>query len=343
MIECYILSNKHANAAADLYFERYPERHQPHPSIFRRLENNLMNFGSFKQQRSKNYNKVGHEVDTIQVVGLVTAENTLSIRNIENHSGVSRSRALRILKKNTFKSYLSRKTQFLRDEDHGRRLNFCNWYLQKIGENRNFFSKIIWTDEAYICSNGIYNRQNNRVWAQQNPGRMVNRVQQGRFGFSVWCAILGDRILCYRIFDGILTSARYATILEDNIENAIDNMGLREREELFFQQDGAPPHNTRRIAEFLNLNFGDQWLGTNGPIRWPPRSPDLTPLDFFFWGFVKNEIYKTRSNTVEELREKFEAAIRNIRNVHIMNAVRGVSRRCRQCIANNGRQFEHLM
>jgi hypothetical protein len=40
------------------------------------------------------------------------------------------------------------------------------------------------------------------------------------------------------------------------------------------QLDGAPPHFCL-VRAFLDREF---------PDRWPPRSPDLTPLDFLFWG-----------------------------------------------------------
>jgi hypothetical protein len=30
-------------------------------------------------------------------------------------------------------------------------------------------------------------------------------------------------------------------------------------------------------------------MGRAAPMAWPPRFPDLTPLDFFLWGFVKIE------------------------------------------------------
>jgi hypothetical protein len=35
----------------------------------------------------------------------------------------------------------------------------------------------------------------------------------------------------------------------------------------------------------------DHWLGRGGPNLWPLHSPDLTPLDFLFWGFVKDIVY----------------------------------------------------
>ncbi|PNF27274.1 hypothetical protein B7P43_G05160, partial [Cryptotermes secundus] len=31
-------------------------------------------------------------------------------------------------------------------------------------------------------------------------------------------------------------------------------------------------------------------IGRGGPVTWSPRSPDLTPLDYFLWGYVKNSV-----------------------------------------------------
>ena len=50
-----------------------------------------------------------------------------------------------------------------------------------------------------------------------------------------------------------------------------------------YQQDGAPPHYALEVRNFLNDNFPGQWIGRGSEtIAWPPRSPDLTPLDFFY-------------------------------------------------------------
>ena len=49
---------------------------------------------------------------------------------------------------------------------------------------------------------------------------------------------------------------------------------------MYFQHDGAPPHNTRHVREYLNESFPNRWLGRGGPVAWAPRSPDLTPLDY---------------------------------------------------------------
>jgi hypothetical protein len=48
-----------------------------------------------------------------------------------------------------------------------------------------------------------------------------------------------------------------------------------------FQHDGAPPHFCRQVMTYLNQQYENSWIGHRGPITWPPRSPDLTPLVFF--------------------------------------------------------------
>ena len=52
--------------------------------------------------------------------------------------------------------------------------------------------------------------------------------------------------------------------------------------ELFFQQDGAPPHYALRVRDYLNEVFLQRWFGRRGSIEWPPRSPDLTKWISFF-------------------------------------------------------------
>jgi hypothetical protein len=67
-------------------------------------------------------------------------------------------------------------------------------------------------------------------------------------------------------------------------------------DDMLFQQDGALPHFRKEVTDFLNSKFSDlksqfsryTWIGRSEPIAWPPRSPDLTPPDFFFQGYIKD-------------------------------------------------------
>jgi hypothetical protein len=46
----------------------------------------------------------------------------------------------------------------------------------------------------------------------------------------------------------------------------LENVPLNIWENLFFQQDGAPAHNSIVVRQYLNDKFGDNWMGTNRPI-----------------------------------------------------------------------------
>jgi hypothetical protein len=50
----------------------------------------------------------------------------------------------------------------------------------------------------------------------------------------------------------------------------------------WIQMDDAPAHLARSVREWIDEEFPDRWIGRDGPVLWPPGSPDLMPPDFFF-------------------------------------------------------------
>lgn len=79
----------------------------------------------------------------------------------------------------------------------------------------------------------------------------------------------------------------YLNILRNLDNNYLENLPLAEHRQIFYQHDGAPPHNGHLVNTFLQEIFHDQWISNNGPFLWPPRSPDLSVLDYFIWGTIK--------------------------------------------------------
>ena len=43
-------------------------------------------------------------------------------------------------------------------------------------------------------------------------------------------------------------------------------------------------------------------LDEGGPLEWPARSPDLTPMDFWLWGYLKEKVYAHNPKTVDQLQ-----------------------------------------
>ena len=53
---------------------------------------------------------------------------------------------------------------------------------------------------------------------------------------------------------------------------------------MWYQHDGLPAHFSIAARQVFNDKYLKRWIGRGGAVSWPPRSPDLTPLDFFLWG-----------------------------------------------------------
>ena len=75
------------------------------------------------------------------------------------------------------------------------------------------------------------------------------------------------------------------------------------------QQDGAPPHFANITLTFLDEQFPARWIGRGSPcITWSAGLPDLTPPDFFVWGFVKGQVYRTPVRDMADLQGKIYVA-----------------------------------
>ncbi|GFW23292.1 heat shock 70kDa protein 8 [Trichonephila clavipes] len=83
--------------------------------------------------------------------------------------------------------------------------------------------------------------------------------------------------------------------------------------ELWFQQDGATCHTARATIDLLKDTFGDRLISRFGPVNWPPRSCDLTPLDYFLWAYVKSLVYADKPQTLDHLEDNIRRVIADIR------------------------------
>ena len=112
---------------------------------------------------------------------------------------------------------------------------------------------------------------------------------------------------------------------------------------IWWQQDGAAPHYAIRVRERLDMEFPDHLIGRRGPLEWPPRSPDLSPLDFSVWGIVKELVYNVKIMNMEHLRERIVNAFETFDGelcASICGSVRG---RIIKCMELNGSYIENHM
>lgn len=153
-----------------------------------------------------------------------------------------------------------------------------------------------------------------------------------------------DDKIKYYIYDGKLNSRKYLDIIRTIVEDFLDNLSIEKYRTCWYQLDGAPPHCTHEISMELDRLFDDRWIRRLGPWNWPPRSPDLTPLDFYLWGTLKDRVYKTPVHNREELERRVIQEIENLDPAEIRAATTNVvHRRIQKCLEVNGLHFEQLL
>jgi len=98
---------------------------------------------------------------------------------------------------------------------------------------------------------------------------------------------------------------------------------------VWWAQDGAPPHKRRMVTERLTELFDTRVIALHGPLEWPPRSPNLTPLDFFLWGHLKSKVFVSPPADLDDLVGRITAEINtlNQNRAMIRRAVSNMLRR----------------
>jgi len=282
-------------------------------------------------------------INSVQIQEMVTNDPTISTRTVARDQGVSQASVCRALKLAHFHPYKITLTQELHIDDEARRLRYCRWFLNASEENYHFSEYILFSDECIFHNNGNVNRHNLHYWATENPHWMQQAHTQVRWSVNVWAGILGDYIIGPYFFDGKINGKEYRKFLKNDLVNLLEEVPLESRINMWFQQDGHPAHTAKATRMLLNKKFGNHWIGLRGPHEWPPRSPDLTPLDFFLWGHLKQQVYATRPASVEDLKDRIVRACRTI-SPQILRRVRSaILDRAVFCERMEGGHFEHML
>ena len=153
--------------------------------------------------------------------------------------------------------------------------------------------------------------------------------------------MLGNKLIGPFVFDNNLTGNAYEVFLRNELPGLLEDIPLMIRSKMYFQHDGALPHYTRNVRDYLNESFPNRWLGRGGPVAWPPRSPDLTPLDFYLRGHMKTLVYENKVDSRTALRYPIFAAAEHIRShPSLASATQSLFMRAENCIAAGGGHLE---
>lgn len=272
----------------------------------------------------------------------------ISTREIQQQHGICHVTAHKIIRSARLHPYHYTRVQELNQLDLPGRLRFSQWLVNRDEENEHFVDNINFSDESLFVRVGYFNIHNNHTYAVENPRLTIpNRSTQHRLSINIWMGIYQDKLIGPHRFPNRLTAVEYCRFLRDVLPQLLDDAGVDEdnRQTMWWQQDGAPPHTALVSREALRELFPGRWIGAHGDVHWPARSPDFNPLDFFLWGALKDKMYKNLVpvENEEQLFESVQEAAATISPEMILAAKRNLIRRARCCIEQSGGHVEQFM
>lgn len=326
--------------ASRIYAQRFPERRHPHPRCFEKLRERFERTGHVQYEKRE---RTSNEENEFMVVASVVEDPHTSTRTISRELDVSQATVSRILRKNKFHPYHIQLVQELDQRDFQNRLNFCEWAIERYTEQNDFFDFILFMDEATFHKNEYVNRHNFHYYDTTNPRFVRPLDHQHRWSLNVWGGILGNRLIGPYFFDNNVNGQNYCDFLQNYLQNCIDDLPLNTIRRLWLQQDGAPAHYSLQVRNHLNNEFPNRWIGRGGPRNWPARSPDLTKLDFFLWGYVKEHVYKTTPTTREDMKTRIRNCFATVNETMLRRVNNSFIERLQLCIRQNGGYIEQIL
>lgn len=263
-------------------------------------------------------------------------------RKMARELNISRERMQHILKNELgLKPLKFQKVQELTDAQKKVRLERAKELLRLHGSGQ--LPNLVFSDEKPFQIEQFVNKQNDRVYLPKRSAenlhlRLATRTQAPPT-VMVWAAVTADgRSPLVFIDRGVKINAEY---YRENVLKAVLKPWADKhfgRRPWTFQQDSAPSHSARVNQEWLKKEV-PRFIST---AQWPPKSPDLNPLDFCAWGILESKVRTKKYQSVDHLKKALRREWAKIPQSHFRAACDGFVGRLKAIIRAKGGQFEQI-
>ena len=154
----------------------------------------------------------------------------------------------------------------------------------------------------------------------------------------MWVGLCGNgSLLGPYFYENNVTGDSYLQMLNRMVIPQLALEYMVDFNRLWWAQDGAGPHRY-----LLREIFEERIIALDMATEWPPRSPDLTPCDFFLGGYLKNQVFTMPPPNLEALRLRIEVNVDILKGRPdiITRSFRSMQRRVNTCIERDGRHVE---
>jgi hypothetical protein len=344
VLEFYFASAKSPTQAARSFNVWAAANHLPTRISKKNVHDLVQRFGRdvpWDEIKRKRPSLVNNEEVVFQVLGSLGQQPGKSVRScaadIQHSVSTTHEIARNVLKLFPYRLAV---VQALSEYDKMVRMEACHRLLHVITDDKN----VIYTDEATFYTDGHVNKWNFRIWDFERPEDFYAQQCQGAPHVTVWAALSRECLFGPYFFPSTVNGETYRAVLSEFFLPALlQKYGSAEN--IWFQQDGAPAHYAGETRQFLYQHFGERIVSRGCPNEWPPRSPDLTPCDFYLWGVIMEFTYRNgHFNNVTELEDCLCAAFNTLRERKmddVRRAALSVRGRLQECIALAGSQLVH--
>ena len=260
-----------------------------------------------------------------------------SARYISATLAISKGKVIRILKQELgLKKCTARWVpHFLNEDQKRKRVEYSISMLKKLTSlNENQRASVVTGDESWIF---LINQQESAWCAPgENPPDLEKKM------------INSEKVMIFVSFNckGIIsinalpTNTRFTStymcesILPEMTENANVEIAKYTKHHKLLHIDNARPHTAKAtLAKIKALGWEK--------LEHPPYSPDISPCDFFLFGYLKNELKKWQTKTVGDLINAIKEICLNIKQITWENVFESWINRLNAVIECNG-EYPHF-
>ena len=205
--------------------------------------------------------------------------------------------------------------------------------------------KIIFSDEAHFDLGGYVNKQNCRIWGTENPHAYIEKPTYPR-RVTIWCGFWARGIIGPFFFENepgeaiTVNGDRYRAMLYEFLFTKTEEEDIGN---IWFQQDGATCHIAEATLDVMRPVFEDHIISRRADVVLPPRSCNLTPLDYYLWCAGKDKCCADKPETMNALKDNIREAIGKIKLHTIDNVLKNWNDSVGYCMASRGSHLNEII
>ena len=239
------------------------------------------------------------------------------------NKSITGSAIRKILIKNGFKSYISKRNPLLTKAMSKKRLSWCHKYKNK---DNKFWQNVAFSDETMISilDTSLMQRCRRFPWSSPYENKFIRPTVKYPLSVMIWGCFSKNYRPSLHVVNGIMNSAKYEEVLNSKIKGKFN-----QDKTLIFQDDSASCHRSARINQYKN---------NNGilSLDWPENSQNLNPIENL-WQILKRKVgrfnIKNKADLIKKINKIWEE---HISDDLITNLIDSMPKRIDKCIKNKG-------